>query len=295
MGFADVAGERAFTRKDLEMVREIGALVAAQSLTLDEAIELVRSVGQTTARLAAWQTDTLSRRAATGSVESAAQDQDAPVGLDPDELQALTDETKALLPVMQRLIVYAWRRQLATAIERSAAVANEPDAGVTTSVMSVGFADLVGFTRISRELPDEDLAELVETFDAVSADIVAATGARLVKTFGDEILFVASDPGVAAETALRLHEAPPGRHPVQRLRIGISTGTVISRMGDVYGTTVNRASRLTVMARPKTTFVDAGTVAALEGHDAYAFRGVRPRRLRGIGLVRPWALQRRQA
>lgn len=291
MGFADVGDEVAFTRLDLKIVKELAGLVDSQHLTFEDVVELVRSVGQTTARLAEWQTDTISRMAAGHVVgEARTEGSEQPGQAD---LGALTAETEALLPVLQRLIVYAWRRQLATAVERSAASTEEPDPDVTTSHMSVGFADIVGFTRISRELPDEDLAELIESFDAASADIVAATGARLVKTVGDEILFVGADPGTAVETALRLHEAQNESRGSHKLRIGIATGSVISRMGDVFGTTVNCASRLTVIARPQTTFVDAETMAALAEDKQYLFRGVRPRRIRGIGLVRPWLLQRR--
>lgn len=297
MGFADVREERAFTRRDLEMVRLLMGLVDDGLLTFDEVVDLVRGVGQTTARLAEWQAETIGRNlpgasaADLGDADERAARSDTEAG-DGPAVADLMEGTRALLPALQRLVVYAWRRQLATALSRSAAGSVEREADVTTSQLTVGFADIVGFTRMARELPDEQLAELVESFDSISADVIAATGARLIKTSGDEILFVGQDAQCVAETALRLHEAQTGGRNRPTLRAGIATGTVISRMGDVYGTTVNRASRLTVLARPRSTFVDSETVNALNDDPGFVFRGVRPRPVRGLGLIRPWSLQR---
>lgn len=291
MGFADVADERAFTRHDLEMVRLLMGLVDEGLLTLDEVVELVRGVGQTTARLAEWQTEAIGRRRPGVPTSAVGDEQSAEAEVGP-ALPELMEGTKALLPALQKLVVYAWRRQLATALSRSAAGSVERESEVTTSQLAVGFADIVGFTRLSRELPDDRLAGLVESFDSISADVIAATGARLIKTSGDEILFVAPDAGCVAETALLLHEAQAQDRGQQSLRVGIATGSVISRMGDVFGTTVNRASRLTVLARPRATFVDAETMNALADDPNFTFRGVRPRRVRGLGLIRPWSLQR---
>ena len=283
MGFPDVGEARAFTRADGDSIRSLMKLVNRGKLTFDDAVELVRGVGQTTARLSEWQTDALSRTLAERGIVA------NPNMISSDEIGALMRETKTVLPVLQRLMVYAWRRQLATSVARSAG--GSSDAEVTTGHLSVGFADIVGFTRISRELPDNELAALIEDFDSASADIVASTGARLIKTLGDEIMFAANEADAVAQAAVLLHAARGQEREAFKLRIGIATGSVITRMGDIFGTTVNRASRLTVMARPRSTFVDAETVAALADVDNFALRGVRPRRVRGFGLMRSWSLQ----
>lgn len=283
MGFPDVGDARAFTRADADSVRSLMKLVNANKMTFDDAVEIVRGVGQTTARLAEWQIDALGRTLLERGVVA------NPNMITSGEVGALMRETKIVLPVLQRLMVYAWRRQLATSVARSAGGSSEIEA--TTGHLTVGFADIVGFTRISRELPDNELAALIEAFDRMSSDIVAATGARLIKTLGDEIMFVANEAQSVAQAAVRLHAARGQEPEAPKLRIGIATGSVITRMGDVFGTTVNRASRLTVMARPQSTFVDAETVAALADDDGFTARGVRPRRVRGFGLMRSWSLQ----
>ncbi|GMA88341.1 hypothetical protein GCM10025868_35910 [Angustibacter aerolatus] len=47
------------------------------------------------------------------------------------------------------------------------------------------------------------------------------------------------------------------------VRVGMATGPVVARLGDVFGTTVNRASRLTAVARPNSVLVDVATVHSL--------------------------------
>ena len=76
------------------------------------------------------------------------------------------------------------------------------------------------------------------------------------------------------------------------VRVGMAHGRVISRLGDVFGTTVNRASRLTAVARPagsSSTTRSAPSLASLSG-----FQMTAPRRryLRGIGQVTPSELHR---
>lgn len=285
MGFADVGDARAFTDADLTAVLRMRGLVERGLIDKTTAVDVARSLGQTTARLADWQVDALGRRMARRG------DVDLSDGLQSDELDAIREETTELLPVLEQLLVYVWRRQLAAVIGRR--VADVDDRVVDGDlVATVAFADLVGFTRLSRQLEDAELAALVERFETSSADVVAATGARLVKTLGDEVLFVADGPAQAAETALRLHETHRRDPDVPQMRVGLATGDVVTRMGDVFGATVNLASRLTALARPGTTLVDAASAHLLDDDEAFHLRPLAPRPVRGVGLVRAFALTR---
>jgi adenylate cyclase len=69
-------------------------------------------------------------------------------------------------------------------------------------------------------------------------------------------------------------------------------GHVVSRLGDVFGTTVNRASRLTGVARPGTVLVDDALAASLSSLSGFEMSPLRRRTLRGIGPVTPWELRR---
>jgi adenylate cyclase len=285
MGFADVGDARAFTKKDIKALRTVAQLVASGVVSQSEAVEIIRSLGQNTSRMADWQTGTIARLLNRhGEVPD-------DTAMSPEDVGKVGQLATALMPSLQDMLVYAWRRQLAAAMQRSMDTADAVDEEVAGQ-QCVGFADLVGFTRLSRRLPDERLAALVTTFEGDSADVVAATGARLIKTLGDEVMFAADSPEEAVETALRLHETHADDEDVPKLRIGLSFGEVVTRMGDLYGSTVNMASRLTVLARPGATLVDQSTFEGVEGLPGLDVRPLRPRILRGLGAVRAWSVSR---
>jgi len=260
MGFADVGDAVAFT-----------------------AVDVARSLGQTMSRLADWQVDTFGRRL----VERGILDVRDPLSSAP----ALREVIEDLLPALERLLVHGWRRQLAASLERGLADA-EASGEVESGHLTVGFADQVGFTRLTRRMEESELAALVERFESRSADIVVACGGRLIKTLGDEILFVASDPRSAAEASLELLRAHEADDTIPRVRIGLATGTVVTRRGDVFGTTVNLASRLTAVARPDSVLVDPVTAEALAGAPGLRLHPLTPRAVRGLGLVAPVVLER---
>ncbi len=283
MGFADVGDAVAFTDEDVDALRLIGTLLDRGVLDASTAVDVARSLGQTMSRLADWQSDTFGRLL----VERGVLDVDDP--LSETSAAALFRELEVLLPALERLLVHGWRRQLAAAVERGLGDA-EQSGEVETGHLTVGFADQVGFTRLARRMEEAELAALVERFESRSADVVATHGGRVIKTLGDEIFFVSADPGAAAEVSLQLlaeHEADDW---VPRLRIGLATGTVVTRRGDVFGTTVNLASRLTALARPDSVLVDEVTAAALEGR--FVLEPLPPRAVRGLGMVRPVVLRR---
>lgn len=288
MGFADVGSAAEFADSDVQALKALMSLVSAGYISFDESIEMVRAIGQHTSRLAEWQGNIIARSLIERGVI-------AQHGvLEAQDIGALFRDSEAYQPVLESLLVYAWRRQMSSNAMRAAAIAEEgPDA--RTGDMTVGFADLAGFTRLSRQIPEEDLARLVKQFEGVSADVVATHGSRLIKTLGDEVLFVHESPVKVARIALDLHAAHHGNSDVPRMRIGLATGPVLLRMGDVFGTTVNRASRLTAMAKPGSTFVDLTTQEVLEDHHEFLFKGVRPRPARGFGLLRAWSLKHAKA
>jgi adenylate cyclase len=233
---------------------------------------MARALGQSLSRLADWQL------AALGSMMDPA--------VEPEQAQRRAEE---LVPVVEQLIGYVWRRHLAAAAGRALAASGDEFAAGT---VAVGFADLVGFTSLTREIGDAELGALVERFESRASDIVAAGGGRVIKTIGDEILFVADDPATAAEIGASLAEQIPHHDDLPELRVGMAYGTVLSRLGDVYGEPVNLASRLTSIARPGSILVDREFADALDGNPAWRLRRVPPRPVRGYALLHPTRLRR---
>ena len=259
MGFADIGQSRALTDADVIALRRLAGMVEAGLLSESMAVQVARSTGQTTARLAEWQIDTFMEHL-TAAAEP---------GLSRAEVAYPLVEL--LLPELEQFLVYVWRRQLAAVTGRVVQAAEDVD--MQSGRLAVGFADLVGFTRLSRRLEDEELGELVENFEITCADIVAGRGGRLVKTLGDEILYVADDAAKAADIGLALVEILGKDEAMPALRVGMAFGTVTTRMGDVFGTTVNLASRLTSIAPKDAVLVDGELAAALERESVVAPAG----------------------
>ncbi|MFI0724552.1 adenylate/guanylate cyclase domain-containing protein [Streptomyces sp. NPDC021224] len=300
MGFADIGQAKALTEADVLALRRLAGLVEAGLLSESMAIQVARSTGQTTARLADWQTDSFLE----GLTE--------PPEPGMTRAEVAYPLVELLLPELEEFLIYVWRRQVAAATSR---VVQSDDEEAVDRRLAVGFADLVGFTRLTRRLEEEELGELVEAFETTAADQVAAYGGRLIKTLGDEVLFVADDPGTASEIGIRLIETMTGDETMPALRVGMAFGTVTTRMGDVFGTTVNLASRLTSIAPRDSVLVDGDFAEALgEAGDAplseadadaeaadtadaakyrFALQPMWRRPVRGLGVVEPWLLTRR--
>ncbi|WP_223290963.1 adenylate/guanylate cyclase domain-containing protein [Streptomyces avicenniae] len=298
MGFPDIGQARVLTEADVLALRRLAGLVEAGLLSEPMAIQVARSTGQTTARLADWQIDSFLE----GLTE--------PPEPGMTRTEVALPLVELLLPELQEFLVYVWRRQLAAATGR--VVQAQDDAEMVDRRLAVGFADLVGFTRLTRRLEEEELGELVEAFETTAADQVAAQGGRLIKTLGDEVLFAADDAGTAADIGLRLVETLREDPMMPELRVGIAFGTVTTRMGDVFGNTVNLASRLTSIAPKDMVLVDGAmrdelTSAALAPRSEkaadvaearppgyrFALQPLYQRPVRGLGIVEPWLLTRR--
>ncbi|HVV77912.1 MAG TPA: adenylate/guanylate cyclase domain-containing protein [Mycobacteriales bacterium] len=273
LGFADVEdGVEAFTDRDVWALRTVDSLGVAGWLPPDMQVSMARALGQSLSRLADWQL------AAIGSVLDPS--------LAPDQAMRRAEE---LVPVVEELIGYVWRRHLAAVAGRVLAGSGDEFAAGT---IAVGFADLVGFTSLTREIGDAQLGALVERFEAHASDVVATGGGRVIKTIGDEVLFVADDARTAAEIGMRLSEEVPADESIPDLRVGLAFGTVLSRLGDVYGEPVNLASRLTSIARPGSVLVDREFAAALDGDSDWQLRRVPPRPVRGYAMLQPMRLRR---
>lgn len=279
MGFANVGeGAAAFTDGDLIALDRLTALVRDGVLDEELAVSVTRALGHNAARLVEWQVDALAEH-----LEHAE-------GIAPEEaLRRAVDLSSDHLEELEALLAYAWRRQLAAVAGRVLAVR---DADSISGVRSVGFADLVSWTRLSQKLEERELAALVDRFGQLSADVIAAAGGRLVKTLGDEVLFVADSAAAAAQIGLELAETMADDPVLPDVRVGIATGTVLTRMGDVFGRTVNLASRLTALAAPGTVLVDSGTAEALAASEEFSFHPEPTRAVRGLGLVRPGVVRR---
>ncbi|MCW2645521.1 MAG: Adenylate cyclase [Pseudonocardiales bacterium] len=279
LGFATVEDDDVvFTDGDVTALRNAKSL--SENLGIDDEMltAMTRMLGRTFSRLAAWQGQLLVELVANRPDLLASED-------------AITDYLEELLPTIQDIQTYVWRRQLAAYLSRivSRATGEVADAGTSTAV--VGFADMSGFTTLTRKASEAELREVLDAFESLATDIVGAHGGRIVKTIGDEVLFVVDDAVDAAQIALELQKAASEDDRLPPLRIGLAAGPVVNRLGDVYGSTVNIASRLTTICRPGWVLVDRVMAEELRDDERFALRPRRPESVRGYHHLRQWRLR----
>jgi adenylate cyclase len=280
MGFADVADdERMFTDGDLSALLAFRDLKDVGLIDDETALTSTRALGQQLSRLADWQVGILTRRLVQLDMLK-----------DGNLTDVVAEVADKVLPDLERILVLVWRRQLAVHGPRALAAATDGD----TRTMTVGFADIVNYTRLSRGIPPDELSALLEDFESRAVQLMAEHGGQLIKTLGDEVLFVADDAAAGAEIALGLLDAYAGNDELPDLRVGLACGRVLSRLGDVYGEPVNIASRLTSLARPGSALVDRAVATELADNPAYELRPIGRQQVRGYRNLEAAVLRRAQ-
>ena len=265
-----------FNEADIEALRLAGWLEDNGVLQPEVEMTLVRSLGRGFARLAEWEIAELAGTVLTGE--------------NPEPTEEIKQLVDSLMPVLEDLQTYVWRRHLAQAAGRLLLRPLEAD---DAESQVVGFADIVGFTRRSRDLSAAELGRLVDIFEARSFDVVLDHGGRVIKTIGDEILFVADRSEQGARIALDLIDAEDLVEDFPTLRVGLAYGPVLARVGDVFGPVVNIAARLTSLARPGRVLVDRELRGALRGfEDEFRIRRSRTTAVRGYARLDTWTLTR---
>lgn len=281
LGFATVDDEDVvFTDEDAQALERAVSMVRDELLDEETTIAFTRALGQTTDRLVSWHMEALMEHLVR------CPHPDCSSGSSRGAIAHLAP----LLEDLERLLVYSWRRKLAAAVVRI----EQPTRGspAYSGDLTVGFADLVSYTRLSQQISQHELGVLVQRFESMAADVITAGGGRMVKTIGDEVLFTAEDAVSAAVIGLTLSERMAEDHVVPDVRVGIAHGPVLRSLGDVYGPTVNLASRLTSLAQPGTVVTDPSTAVWLAEHPALLVVAQRQRRVTGVGVILPLLVTR---
>ena len=281
LGFPEVAGAAAFGRHDVAALDSVRDAMETGLLDEQTVYRMTRALGRTMSRLADWQVEAL--------VEQV--ERDVSVGKADSRLERAVELARLAAPGFEQLMLYAWRRHLAAAAARIEALGATEDE-LLSSYLTVGFVDLSRFTSLSNDLDEDALGHLVEDFEDECTDVVTEGGGRVIKTLGDAVLFTADDAAKGARIALDLITHMAGRTSIPDVKVGLATGSVLSRMGDVFGPPVNLAARLTGVARSNRLLVDEATASQLGAE--FEQRTLPPRSLRGFGLVSPITVSERR-
>jgi adenylate cyclase len=276
LGFPEVPdGVVAFTELDVQALEDSAALLATGIVDSSTYLVMARTIGQSLARLAEAQLDVFRRVAAGVEVE--------------DVTGAALGLAELAVPRIEALLLFVWRRQFAAAVQRALASERAPD---ELASLTVGFVDLVDYTRTSRTWDPARLEQTLEVFERDVSLRVVAVGGRVVKTLGDGVLFTTPSPRGAVEVALETVEAHAADDDLPTVRAGVATGAVLERLGDVYGEAVNLASRLADEARPSSVLVDKVAAAALADDPDLSVRPLERRSVRGFRSLSPFLVRR---
>lgn len=282
LGFPERGEEKAYTDEDVVGMSAIAGVIADGIAEFEVILNMVRGTGLSMARLADWEVGALIQ-----PVEEAYAEQHAAPATPTEAAQWLLDTYGERFEV---LLVYAWRRHLAAAVARMESM-RAIDADPHSTDLTVGFADIVSFTALSNELSREKIGDLVEVFEARCGDVISSNGGRLIKSMGDAVLFVNTDPLAAFATAEGIIKVVGRDRRMPDVRVGLASGSVVLRLGDVYGPPVNLAARLTQVARRNRIIVDHATADRLPA-DQVETRPLPPRPMRGFGVMEPLTARR---
>ena len=124
-----------------------------------------------------------------------------------------------------------------------------------TSELTVGFVDLVGSAALGERLSAAELGATISAFERDASERVAVDDGQVIKTIGDEVMFVTSDAGAACLAALDLADRVDADPILSQLRGGLAAGGLVRGYGDFYGPVVNTAARAVKLAVPGEVWV----------------------------------------
>ena len=293
MGFADVQPEAGpFTDQHAGALQDTVALLdetSDSSLASASVLELLRAQSYTMDRLVLWELETF------------VTDLSERLGLDDTAARLVAlDRIDGLVELLSRQLTYVWRRHMASILGRTDAEVStrgREDTGpdLYPLIRSLGFVDIVSFTQRAQGMSKAALTHMLEDFENTARDVITSRGARVVKTIGDAVMYISDDLLIAADVVTALVEELQKGPDAIRVRASLVEGRVISRSGDVFGPTVNLASRLVDAAEPGGIRLDESTaMTILRSPEAGRYRVGQCHEVvaKGLGQIVPWSLER---
>jgi adenylate cyclase len=179
--------------------------------------------------------------------------------------EAMEGLARELLPLASPVMDHLHQAFLHHFVEQDVVGHLEADSGgldLGRLRVAIAFVDLAGYTRLTEEAGEEEAVDLVERFQE-AVEITLPEDARVIKTIGDEVMVVGSDPAALCDWAVGFQELQSER-PLPR--IGLHHGSVLYRDGDYYGREVNLAARVGARAAGGEVLVTRPVVEAAGRH-----------------------------
>jgi adenylate cyclase len=158
--------------------------------------------------------------------------------------ETMSDLVADVLPLATPIMERLHERALKHFMEQDVVGHLEAEAGdaeLGRVRVTIAFADLAGYTRLTEEAGDEEAVDVVDRFVAAVQDTLPGD-ARVIKTIGDAVMVVGSDASSLVDWAVGFQALQGDTRPAPR--IGLHSGPALYRDGDYYGRAVNLAARV---------------------------------------------------
>jgi adenylate cyclase len=203
----------------------------------------------------------------------------------PEDVQKAFVGLVKFAPEMMKWLTLRYLEQrvfdgIANGFEEYLASRNLGPAPPPTPPPAVVFVDISGYTRLTEEHGDREAVGLASTLQREAHATAVAHGGRLVKLLGDGAMLRLPDAERGVTAALALIEALRARGDL-RAHAGVHTGPVIERDLDLFGRTVNLASRIAGVAQPGEVLVSEAVVDMAKDLDV-RFEPTDSRQLKGV-------------
>ncbi len=197
------------------------------------------------------------------------------------ELERASQDLREQAEKMEQLLEHILPKSIASELQQSGSV--QP---MYFEDVSIVFADIVGFTLSTENLPADDLVESLHEYFTACDEIVARRGLEKMKTIGDSYMFAGGMPQhnsshpvdsifASLEMIAALQEISRARSLPWKLRVGMHVGPVIAGVVgihkfafDIWGEAVNAASRVEACGGPNQ--VNLSSAAYLRVKDFFA-------------------------
>lgn len=188
-----------------------------------------------------------------------------------------------IAPVLGPMVEDLLHLQLRRSFETEAVNIAERTAGTLPGArfVTAAFADMVGFTELGERLLPEQLELLANRLADLARDVVIPP-VRFVKSIGDAVMFVSTEPRPLLDVLLTLVSRAQ-QTDLPALRVGVASGWAVSHAGDWIGSPVNLASRITDAARPGAVVVPESSRRYVAASADIEWTALGSRRLKGIG------------
>jgi adenylate cyclase len=125
----------------------------------------------------------------------------------------------------------------------------DSDMSQTSASATVAFIDLAGFSAIADVYGDASALAILEIFEGMVREALSGYEPP-IKWIGDEAMLSFPEPESAIQALGTLLQACRKEPRLPLTRAGLNHGPVVRRAGDLFGSTVNIASRITALAAP---------------------------------------------